>query len=272
MDKLDQLSETIAAHAAAHGLIVCRDDIMLDVDHSPTVLFESWKDLVELAIKMDAKLLYIATFGADAEESWQRATKRAGLYEDVNFTDDTDERRPAYRQREQWLVEQLNELRASIQQREDDAVTLKAIWMRDGVAHVYFEQADWWEEQEEYIGKLIEELTDVRDEARILRSDEESAIIKECAETLVHHERFSEATNENKREYMAAQLFPDQSPLAIRNIISLAQAIYWWDIEPAERATKGERIRELRSLGFSIRHIASMLRMPESQVREALVE
>lgn len=40
MENLSQLAETIASYAAERGLVVCREHVILDVDHSPTTLFD----------------------------------------------------------------------------------------------------------------------------------------------------------------------------------------------------------------------------------------
>lgn len=104
-----------------------------------------------------------------------------------------------------------------------------------------------------------------------MKSKEDAIRIQQYADRLADHDRFPEAGNDTKREYMASQLFPDQTS-DIRSIVALARAIYWWDVEPLERVTKAERVLELRAQGYAIRNIATMVRMPESKVRAALTD
>lgn len=87
------------------------------------------------------------------EHTLRRASVQAGLLANVNLEldEDTDfeyfeapegEDLPAYRERQAWVAERLNELRTVFQPRSTEAVTLRALWMQGGVAHVFFQDAD----------------------------------------------------------------------------------------------------------------------------------
>lgn len=117
---------------------------------------------------------------------------------------------------------------------------------------------------------VINEVQAVEAEGRRLRSAEEAKRLHERASEMARHPRFPEATSEAKREHMARELFPNEDRRDQRDIAERAALVYWWDVEPMERVTKAERVRELYDAGESIRGIAAALKMSEAKVRAAL--
>jgi DNA-binding NarL/FixJ family response regulator len=87
---------------------------------------------------------------------------------------------------------------------------------------------------------------------------------------MTNHERYAEATNEAKRAFMAQQLFPMRSRQECREIAEIASLIYWWEIEPAQKAAKTEQAIEMFKKGATLSYIAATLKLSEQRVREAL--
>jgi hypothetical protein len=71
---------------------------------------------------------------------------------------------------------------------------------------------------------------------------------------------------------MAEQLFPDNDEYDLREIVTLAQMVYWWEVEPELRAAKEQKARDLWAKGESIRNIAAILKIPEAKVKTAIEE
>lgn len=71
---------------------------------------------------------------------------------------------------------------------------------------------------------------------------------------------------------MTQQVFPDADPIECQRIAADATLAYWWTVEPAERATKAQRIRELHDGGEPLINIASTLKMSREKVKALLLE
>jgi hypothetical protein len=180
------------------------------------------------------------------------------------------------REHKVWLVARIRERIAPWDDRRGEVINVSCIWIKDHVAHHWRRYAEWIFECREAIDIVLGEAEQIDQENRTLRSQDAARTLHLCATQMVHHPRFPEATSEEKREFMASQLFVDliNSDLlgyrAASSIAKRAALIYWWDVEPIEKVTRVERARALHAQGESIRNIAAVLKMSEAKVRAAI--
>ena len=78
---------------------------------------------------------------------------------------------------------------------------------------------------------------------------------------------------------MARQLFPELAETGgqwpgyyVGTVARRAGLIYWWDVEPGERAALAERVRAMKKQGESNRTIAAVLKISDAKVKQALDE
>lgn len=270
---LGDLRATISQAASERGLLVF--DGEPDVSKLASVAWRGdWLSFLNLAQQANVRLLYIWERRYDPNEAIYEATgdpdlianglKEGGVLPANEFEDEA----------KAWLRERIRERLAPWDARQDEVFSVSCVWAKDHVAHYWREYASWITECLMAIDAVLEEAELIEQENRKLRSQEEARRLHEYAMQLAQHVRFPEATSEEKREYMASQLFPDLTddgwPTS-RAIARRAMLIYWWDIEPAEKATKDERARGLYAQGESIRNIAAILKMSEAKVKAAIM-
>lgn len=266
MDTLDDLQGTLQAirqRAQEQGLhIVQGPYFSVKGNNAPEVDWEGeWTEYLEVAASAKASLLYIEADPFDLERenlSLINGQKGAKL--------------PAGDNERLWLSERLMEATEEWSTYNGKLGYLRCAWFKEGVGHYLTMKADWYIEYSDFVRKALDEAESVEDEMRRIRSKEEAVTRLQLASQLARHERFPEATNEDKRRYMAEQLFPDNDEYDLREIVTLAQMVYWWEVEPELRAEKEQKARDLWAKGETIRNIAAILKMPEAKVKSAIEE
>jgi hypothetical protein len=275
------LSGEMERAAGDHGLIVVRG--VPDVSQLPSMGYAGdWRDFLALAAHTHARLLYLERVIYDPDvlaldtiprERGPIPGQRAGLIR--QYSDDAEDNEGE--DEGNWLGARL---RAALSPWDDYRGTVAhvcGIWCHEGVAHVWQRETEWHVACNEALLAAYEEARQADREDRRNESKQHAQRLQELAVEMARHPRFAEATSDAKRTFMAEQLFGDilrSEPLSYtaEKVAARAHLIYWWDIEPAEWATQAERVRELRTQGKSIRHIAAELRMSEARVRAASSE
>ncbi len=266
MDSFDDLQEALQAirqRAHEHGLrIVQGPRFSAKGNNSPAVDWEGeWMEYLEVAASVSASLLYIEADPFDLERetlSLINGLKGARL--------------PAGDNEQTWLSGRLMEVTNEWGGYNRRLGYLRCAWFKEGVGHYLSLKADWYVEYAEAARAALDEAENVEAEMRRVRSKEEAETRLHLASQLARHERFPDATNDDKRRYMAEQLFSDSDEYDLREIVTLAQMVYWWEVEPELRAAKEQKARDLWAKGESIRNIAAILKIPEAKVKSAIEE
>lgn len=266
---LEELHITISQAAIAHGLIVFHE-IPAHFSFGIVIMNEDWQGFLSYAKQAGAQILYLKAFRYDPKqiiaeidleetENNRRLPLVSSKYKDL-----TSER--------EWLQKRLEEVIEPWNTRRDKISTISGLWIKDGIGHRWEIEADWFVELDQAIDAAVQSSIDVERENRKDRSQEEARRIHEFALKMVRHPRFSEATSQEKREYMASQLYPEAHRFEVRDIALRASLIYWWEFEPGEKAKTKERIKDLYSQGETIRNIAAVLKITEARVKQAITE
>lgn len=275
MDGLDALYATVTQAAIDRGLVVF-DDVPDISKLSGAVWKGDWPGYLDLAVQARVSLLYLKEWRYDHEgmikEVLQEETRENSLLESETTSEAEAETGSGA-----WLRARLREAVTSWSTYQDQVFGITGVWVKESVAHHWSRDADWYPTYRAVLDAALAEAQQVEREYRTLRSTEVARKLHDYATQLAQHPRFAEATSEEKREFMATQLFPDldSDMHGFRTAVSIAKRavlIYWWDVEPIERATKAERARALRAQGETIRNIAAVLKMSEAKVRAALEE
>lgn len=277
MDELQAMVEAIAQLAAERGLSLFRglplfhDSTEAGGSPYPIATWQGdWPGYLDLAAEVGAKLVYIEAPTFDLEEEIRSVIEEQN-YDDQPETDEEGNRTDEFWILHQRLIEHVDQWR----QRTGQTLEVHMYWLAAGVAHQWIVRADWFVEFERSIESLITEFLAENKQSetddRRTRREETDQRIQILADELVRHERFPEANNDARRQFLSKKLFPDEPPFIQHKVAELASLIYWRDIEPEKRATKTEQAREMyRKDGATIRHIAAVLHMPEARVREAI--
>jgi hypothetical protein len=272
---LDDLLTAMQVGTAARGLAVW--------DHLPPLLtdtnerttypvahwFGEWEPFLDLAVKAGAKVVYLGNVAFNRETELLEATDEVGYQDDPDPDADAEaveENLPVGST--QWMLARLRARTEQWAMHEGALMTVTCLWLKDGVAHIFRQQAEWHGAFEEMVHRVLDEADAVREEG----SAEETSRLHGLAEEMVRHPRYIEATSEAKREYMAQQLFPDEHPWACRQIALLAALHHWWDVAPSEHASKVQQVRDLYDAGQNITSIAAILKMSRDKVKALLAE
>jgi len=276
-EELDKLHALIQQAATERGLLVF--DGEPDVAKLASVTWAGdWLSFLDLARQTQARLLYLREQRYDPNQVIIEESADPDLIADETSNETAPSIVNLEHDRKAWLVARIRERIALWDTRRDEVISISCIWINNHVAHYWRLYADWIFDCREAIGTILDEAKQIDQENRMIRSQEAARKLHEYAIQLAHHPRFPEATSEEKREFMASQLFPDNTTSdllgykAAMSIAKRATLIYWWDVEPEEKVSKTERAKALHAQGESIRNIAAALKMSEAKVRIALSE
>ncbi|MGI8477321.1 MAG: hypothetical protein ACR2OO_13260 [Thermomicrobiales bacterium] len=160
------------------------------------------------------------------------------------------------------------------------------MWLHAGVAHDWERQTSWMDDCEDKTLDVVSEALEgyleepIVPKAQPKPSEQEIAISKrihELAIDLARHPRFTDAASDQKRQFMAEQLYGNQLPElegsnrpAAYRIAERAVLAYWWAIGPEEQLKLTERALDLATSGEPKRRIAAILRISEARVEQLL--
>jgi hypothetical protein len=273
-DEIQYLRDEIIAAATTSGLVVFEGSP--DLEDVPAVTWRGdWETFVALARQAKATLLYVHQWEYDPDAMIDEVVgERSGSAYDDEEDDDQFE---ALEDGATWLSERLREVIAPWERYRGAPMSLECIWLKDGVAHQWGNAAAWALEQREAFQAALTSAQQVDPRDRVRLSQEAAQKLHAYAYIMAIHPRFPDAKSEEKRTFMAERLFGEdlrkEDPfhqIFPHSIARRASLIYWWDIEPAERASVEERARELHRNGVSVRNIAATLHISEAKVRAAL--
>lgn len=279
LKELDGLRAKIIQAATERGLLVF--DGQPDISKLADITWEGdWLTYLDRASQAHATLLYLEEWRYASEEMIEEIVREeAG---DFDFSDDETNSNEESGGGAAWLHARLKEAVAPWAAHIGEVYSVSNVWIKEGVAHYWSCETDWYAGYQEAIATTLMESKRIERDNRILRSQEVVLKLYEYATQMAHHPRFREATSEEKRVFMARQLFPDVpdgiddldnvqgAGFTSRTIARRAALIYWWDIEPTERVTIDERVRVLRAQGESIKNITAVLKISEAKVRAAI--
>ncbi len=173
---------------------------------------------------------------------------------------------------DQWLSSRLMEQTNNWSSYNQQIGHIECLWFKEGVGHHLTLDTEWYLAYNEAVERAFIESDGVEEENRRVRKKEQAVELMKRAEQLARHERFEDASSSEKRQFMAGQIFPDLAldPYSLSQVVSLAEMIYWWEIEPGMRSTKIQKARDLRMRGESIKNIAAILKMSDAKVRAAI--
>jgi hypothetical protein len=266
MDTLDNLQgilQAIRQRALEQSLRVVQGlRFSVKGNSSPEVDWKGeWTEYLDVAASVKAPLLYLEADPFDLER--ENLSLMSGY---------RGAKQPAGENEQLWLSERVIEATEEWRKHNGQLGYLRCAWFKEGVAHYLSLKAEWYIDYGDFVKSIMVQAENVEEEMRRVRTKEEAVTRLHLASQLARHERFPEATNDDKRRYMAEQLFPDNDEYDLREIVTLAQMVYWWEVEPELRAAKELKARDLWAKGETIRNIAAILKMPEAKVKTAIEE
>lgn len=228
-----------------------------------------WKSFLDLAAIVQARILYLVSARYDVEVEIHDAMPEAG-HTETNGDEGTDEHKEQW----EWLCERVKERTSEWDRYAGQIAYLFAYWFRDGVAHCFHATTSWYDEVRAAIKASVKDAYSVSREDRNTESPEEAQRLFECAKQMAQHERFVEATNEDKRRFMAKQLFPEEerpfSEWAWKKIAEWAILYHWWYIEPTEQVSVVEKVLALYDQGETIKSISAVLHVTQKEVKKII--
>lgn len=269
---LAPLVEYLRLAAANSGITVI--DALPSVSDLPKVVFEGpWQRFLELGALAGSTFLYVEQDQYSPEFLTSLFVSRQGERKLRSFTsadDSTDDP-------EQWLRDHLRETITEWDRYTGAVGSVRCLWVHQDILHIWTGETDWYADAWSAADKAIEDLDLISETDRTERRQNDAKLLHDLATQLAHHPRFSDAKSDAKRQFVAEQLFSDElhnesHRFRARDIASRAEMIYWWEVEPVEKVTRDERIREMRARGDSIRNIAVALKVSEAKVKAALGE
>ncbi len=276
---LDRLLAAMKQDAESRSLIVCSQMVAFptDADDGPRYPFLDWEgddaEYVAMAAKAGARIFYGSESAFNYEASLTQIIAEAGYRAVIDEDDDVDEpnAKPVSGSAP-WLLDRLRHNTTAWNSQEGDVWSIQCVWFAEGVPHMLQHFGDWYVDFRKAAQETIDEAQELRESDWRAASEAEERRINERAQELAWHPRFSDTTSEAKRVYMTQQVFPDGDPIECQRIAADATLAYWWTVEPAERATKAQCIRELHDGGEPLINIASTLKMSREKVKALLLE
>lgn len=263
-DDLTGILHEIEHTAAQLNLHIVRG---LPTGYKPNLAWQGdTQSYLQTASLSKAALLYIQAdpFDLDAENSAHSLTPHAVQISQLRPTD------PTQAEQDQWLLQRLTEQTEDWRLNNGQIGSIKCAWFADGISHTLSIATAWYTDYQTAVTRAFEEAEAVEQENKRLRTEEATFFLMEAAREVASHERFPEASNNEKRAYMVDQIYPGLTPDQRAQVVSLAQVIHWWEIAPAENATKEQQARNLRARGETLKNIAAILKIPESRVKSIL--
>jgi hypothetical protein len=235
-----------------------------------------WREFVAFGGKVGAKVLYmhVSTYSLDSlvdrllEDSiisdWFAASGDAADEAENDGGDD------GARSAATKIVELIMGLAPNLVAKEGDAVALFLAWAHSGVLHKLYLRSsisDLVDDVEEQVRIHVEQQSARSQADRVASNDKRYDLL---ANALVAHPRWPEATNGDKRLFLARKMFPDVRRHELQEIIALAQTVAWWKAGDVGENNLVERVRELLTLGRSKYAISALLNLPEAQIADLI--
>ena len=269
MDELREMAVEIKKGASERGLVlfpgIPRWQTENERTHYPEVTWQgTWHQFLDLAARVGAKILYLVTLNFNFDSDLRSTLEADDYFDEPEF--DADGNR---NDRFWWAYQRLFERVSDWRPHDSKVLGIECWWLADGVVHEWDIQTEWFNEYARLIADIKRELSEAEMSEQRLRSTAATERLYGLGRELAGHERFPEASNEAKRQFMAEQFFPAETAVDQERIAEKASLIYWWDVGPAEHARKVERAQDMYERGGeTIRHIATVLHLPEAKVRE----
>lgn len=268
--KLDRKCLQIRQAAVERELVVI--DNMPQVFDLPGVEWEDdWSVFLDCAKQAQVRLLYLKEWRYTPEEMIEDAVREemGPLYDfdDSSTSGDTD---IGGDETATWLRTCFREATAPWAIHRGEIFEISSVWIRDGVVHHWRCEADWEQNHREALELAIMKAKQTEQDNRRLRTEAEARKLSERALQMAQHPRFTEASNQEKRIFMASQLFPDIDQWTARHVANQATLMHWWGIEPTEKAKVAQRAIALRAQGRSFNTIAAELKISEAKVKRIL--
>lgn len=275
-ESFETLPERLRTVARDYGLIPI--DALPSMAPLPTVLWPGdWHSFLACARDVPVRLLYIAQEQYDPENVADELLRDLGLSERATPMEEEEaDQLDSDQQRIRWVRERLHEQLRPWEPHIGTASRLTASWVHQSIQHLWMQWAPWSADIDDAIDALTDEIRQVEQEHQTIRSAAAAHALHTAATEMAHHPHFSDAASEEKREFMASQLFAHSNVLTLLGsrapllIARRAVLIYWWEVEVAEKVTKHERAKQLHAQGESIRNIAAILKLSEAKVRAAI--
>ena len=253
-ETLDSLVDEIANGAQARGLVAYPAHIaLLELRSTPIASWTgSWEPFLDLAKAAGAPLVYTEVRRYDPRNELERELAERPHY---SFAVDIEQIAADLIPRSKW---------------EGRTMQASYIWFAWPVGHSLVVKADWADEVHnnliESIGKAERRLLEEKEK----KYSEEARTYQGYGDQLGRHERWPDATNDSRWEFMAIQLFPDiaDDPQALKKVIERAGMVYWYYVEPQ----KADQAREMYRAGESAKTIRARLKMSEAKFNEAIAE
>lgn len=225
-------------------------------------------DYLKLADRARIRMLYVRSHRYDPDEEVDLIARTTPWIDDY-ITEGDDGRLEG---EHAWVYERLHDAISEWDEHTGQLAVVNATWVADGVAHCWDALTPWYGEMLAALEAEVHAARSAdRQQARTKRTEEASRL-HAMAEQIAKHERFLDVSNDAKRVFMAEQLYPEVEEDEAAIIAHRATLVYWWDIEPEQRAARAERARELYGAGESVKTVAGILKMSEAEVRKALGE
>lgn len=101
-------------------------------------------------------------------------------------------------------------------------------WAHAGVMHHWCNSSAVSDAEDAAIDRIRKHFEEVRATTRQEQGNQAEVVAEERARALATHPRWPEATNPERRQFLAKHLFPELSAYALQGIVKQAQAFTWW--------------------------------------------
>lgn len=260
----------------AQRKIVMLDGFIL-TEGIPTVTVElGWQEFIQLAAELERKVIYFRAIEAsigDAihaiEEAQQGRTSSAAESEQPARPPTSNESAALL---ELPAVEMVATALPLTRAHDGKIKRIFLVWVLDGVQHLGSHQTDWAEDVDAELDELIARISWAQNSLREDRRSARDARIDEFAEMLARHPRWQEATNDERRLFLAKEILPKTDSRLLDATIKQAAVYAWWHIEPQRRAEHASKVRELMAKGYGKSRISLELGISENRAAALILE
>ena len=280
MDDLRPLLATLTADAVARGMAVCPQLLGFPDREKTPYPFLEWEgtdgDYMTLAETAGVRVFYAGGLRFDRDDELSLRVSKFGFWEDYDSEDDLEESRAQsstilFEGSAAWAMDRLKKRTRQWKDRNGELLMIQCVWFSDGVAHIWQRDADWYDDFNDAVERVVEEIQTINSERAWTASKKTKERIIARALELAHHPRFRDATSDAKRSFLTQKVFPDAVGRELDVIPDEAMLQYWWEIEPEIQKANAEKVRRLHDAGESLATIAATVGISAPKVKAILL-
>lgn len=269
---LDALLNRLTKSATSAGLLVLTGSVFVDHEHYPTWYWSgdegAEEDFIAIAHQVGSRVLYAHASMLEIDSLLRSELKDAYLLSDTVDEDEDDDELDQEPSPDYLAIVKTSLRHWARKDGQTYAITMS--FFHQGVAHILFVSSEWFER----LGtEITETIANLKEQTTLSYQDAESkrrAQTRAHADMLARDERFGRARNDEQRQIVTQEMFPELGYAEIRNVVAVAKYIFQDEVAPQQEKELAQRAKTLQAEGETMTAIAAKLGVTKARVERLL--